>query len=672
MKGFHIILFLPVLLLIGCSDKTSEPTPVEAETVETIPPAEENYDLPHLLLFGEEEGMTVVSDEFVKDQTDKINNELLTEYSQEEIDDLGVDNYIGGLINERLHSAVAQEIVGASDEVLETLDAEESTTLKGVFQRRKSTDSQVYTNEAMDKVGHTAMVASTKTATADNIKQAVKNQVNSTFDNDEIGIPMKTSVRYKIWRILQAGQGLVQRQKITDQKYFEKAIKVKKAQSDYSKFDQMGEIKVSSDLAKKIDQQKVSDIESNLRGKGSAITLGMLPKKGLLEDIDRNNHARNNIRASLGADPKQADAIFKEIDQMKSAMLRLDADEIKAIREGTSDESALVDSYNNLKTKIDEVALEDALDSHKMEAEKRLEKAIDQENLAKNRSKLEGIDYKNTIQDTIDKLRQSLLVLTPAQMQKLRAQQSDEVEVSPLGSTPLGSTPFDLTRLDLTPDQEMVVNSNGEADGLAVAYKSFKSTYANLGDKVIDNIIMPREIAGYTPNTKNMSVATVVEEFELEAIVPTLKTGLDIKTAVGLGEGRYRIPVKTDKLKEALGVEGVEMTQFATRDRTMMTPKLLSRSIDYVNNAVDKGRQVFVHCKSGKGRSATVVVGSRVDRVIAEFNAAGVTLTKAEIVNLIGDQVDQVRQKRPMISVSPPQRTVLADALVLRQFSRQN
>jgi hypothetical protein len=167
-----------------------------------------------------------------------------------------------------------------------------------------------------------------------------------------------------------------------------------------------------------------------------------------------------------------------------------------------------------------------------------------------------------------------------------------------------------------------------------------------------------------------MSVASIVEEFELETVVPTLRQSLDITSAVGLGGGCYKIPVKPGTLKDDLGVDGVELTQFATRDRTMMTPVLLSRSIDYLKNAISSHKKTFIHCKSGKGRSATVVVGTRADMVIEQVNTSKGTLTKAEIISLVDHQIGQVQQSRPIIGVSAPQKAVLVDALLERQTIR--
>lgn len=102
----------------------------------------------------------------------------------------------------------------------------------------------------------------------------------------------------------------------------------------------------------------------------------------------------------------------------------------------------------------------------------------------------------------------------------------------------------------------------------------------------------------------------------------------------------------------------------------MMTPVLLSRSIDYLKNAILSNKKTFIHCKSGKGRSATVVVGTLADMIIEQVNTSKVTLSKAEIVSLVDHQIGQVQHSRPIVGVSAPQKAVLVDALFERQMTR--
>lgn len=238
-----------------------------------------------------------------------------------------------------------------------------------------------------------------------------------------------------------------------------------------------------------------------------------------MEDIDRNNHARQNIRDIVPNDSEySAEVLLKDIDSMKASMLNLDADRVKAIREGTDADKDLVSSYQELTERVGADPIENVLGSRKIEVEKRLSMAIDDENLAKGRTKSESIDYKHQIQEQIDNLRQSLLVLSPDQVRTLKAQ---------------GET-LDISKLDLSVDQQMIIDKNRGAQALNVTYQSYRSTY---GGDVIDSIIVSREIPDYAPNTKNMSVASIVEEFELETVVPTQRQSLDITTAIGLGEG---------------------------------------------------------------------------------------------------------------------------------------
>ena len=45
----------------------------------------------------------------------------------------------------------------------------------------------------------------------------------------------------------------------------------------------------------------------------------------------------------------------------------------------------------------------------------------------------------------------------------------------------------------------------------------------------------------------------------------------------------------------------------------MMPPSIIKPAINEVLAALGNGRNAYVHCKSGKGRSATIVVGARTE-----------------------------------------------------------
>ncbi len=51
-----------------------------------------------------------------------------------------------------------------------------------------------------------------------------------------------------------------------------------------------------------------------------------------------------------------------------------------------------------------------------------------------------------------------------------------------------------------------------------------------------------------------------------------------------------------------------------------------------------------MHCKSGKGRSASIVVGAREDMLIDEAKEAGISLSPADMDEMLKEQIAQVKE----------------------------
>lgn len=103
-----------------------------------------------------------------------------------------------------------------------------------------------------------------------------------------------------------------------------------------------------------------------------------------------------------------------------------------------------------------------------------------------------------------------------------------------------------------------------------------------LGALVIDNLIFTKLCKSIGIN----SVVSVVEPFELE-------------TTILLGS------VITPRDWKVVGIDQI---QLPCRDFQPPPFDVLDRGADYINNQIINNNTVYVHCKSGRGRSASVVI----------------------------------------------------------------
>ncbi len=63
------------------------------------------------------------------------------------------------------------------------------------------------------------------------------------------------------------------------------------------------------------------------------------------------------------------------------------------------------------------------------------------------------------------------------------------------------------------------------------------------------------------------------------------------------------------KVERALGNAGIVEARLSTVDYGGISPELLDAAVDEVNNWLDRGEVVYVHCRAGWQRSATVAAG---------------------------------------------------------------
>ncbi|MCB9229763.1 MAG: dual specificity protein phosphatase family protein [Deltaproteobacteria bacterium] len=174
--------------------------------------------------------------------------------------------------------------------------------------------------------------------------------------------------------------------------------------------------------------------------------------------------------------------------------------------------------------------------------------------------------------------------------------------------------------------------------------------------------------------SEGLDVISVIENFELGRAKRDM--GIDGNIYVTgrediefLGDGRYRIEI--DSSGESIRKMGInKWNQYATPDRTMLNRKVLEKAIGDASDAMKSGKSVYIHCKSGKGRSATVVVGARSSILIDTAKANKIQLTKNQIDQIIEEQISQVKSARSEIGISEAQKTnlkrVLYDLAIIR------
>ncbi len=161
---------------------------------------------------------------------------------------------------------------------------------------------------------------------------------------------------------------------------------------------------------------------------------------------------------------------------------------------------------------------------------------------------------------------------------------------------------------------------------------------------------------------------SVVEEFEMKKGAEAMEVGIEEQEAERYSKGRYRVKGRAFRESTGLG-RGLSIftyTRYSTPDRTMMTRALVKAAIDELKARIQARGFVLVHCKSGKGRSASVVVGARVDMLIDEAQVLGIPLRPDDIDAMLDEQIVQVKEARSEVGISPAQLLNLKSVLYRR------
>jgi atypical dual specificity phosphatase len=110
-----------------------------------------------------------------------------------------------------------------------------------------------------------------------------------------------------------------------------------------------------------------------------------------------------------------------------------------------------------------------------------------------------------------------------------------------------------------------------------------------------------------------------------EQHVPLLK-GLGITAVINTCR-EYRGPV------HAYAAAGMEQLRLPTTDFTPPTLDDIRRGVEFIQQHVRAGHKVYVHCKAGRGRSATVVLCYLLTKGLSPQAAQAYLLTKRPHVN---------------------------------------
>lgn len=190
------------------------------------------------------------------------------------------------------------------------------------------------------------------------------------------------------------------------------------------------------------------------------------------------------------------------------------------------------------------------------------------------------------------------------------------------------------------------------------------------------NSLNAKIFLGMAPNTsylKNVSdeagtsvnIMSIVEDFELTKTLE--RVGVDPKTAVKKNVHTYKNGRFSAQLHN-LPSEKLNITdwfQYSTPDRTMMTSAIVRRAIDDLVTGMRQGKTIYIHCKSGKGRSASIVVGARahIDLQNTLFKDSSKKISNNDIKEAIDKQIEEVKAKRKEVGISHAQRVNLHNVL---------
>ncbi|MCY4045108.1 MAG: hypothetical protein OXE99_08510, partial [Cellvibrionales bacterium] len=618
-----------LLTLWACSSESqrNKKQPVEQNNLvvlETFAPS--SFDQPMLLLLGDAESITVVSHTLVNQQL----KHMKTVQGQESLPEGTLEaGYIGDIINEKLSYAVLQEMGHSGDAILDAFDSDveqktypesekdpSEVNLEGL-----SPQSQKYKPFMADDA-HIHVVKTRADPAVDAISELPRVNIQSLPISDQ------KTWRYRFWRGIHRILEFFEKRYESDKAYFLRAYLAEKLNANYLQYNQMPEItlsqRLSDQLAKKHPQHSVS-FAQQFKDKGKNMTLGMLPQRGLLEDVASNNQARENFYQHMlsRGESDRTNVVLAEVDRFVNALKMMPPHRIKKIMTGDDGERIWVDVYEQIRLDIDnDTILQDMIDIKRLWGDRKFNLSIDDKLQTSRLSKELQIHIKNDDIDQLGKLRQIFRYFSDAQIEEFTTAQSARI------------------KMDLTEEQQLIIDVNGDIDELLRSYHSLKE----IDEEALNSAVIPRRVHGVSMDLSHLRVASIVEAFELDtAGIVSVKAAEIEQSKSEFSEGRYSIELSQSGLKQSLGVNGVTLVEFSSRDREMLTPHILSRAIDYVKGSMDAEKEVYIHCKSGKGRSATVATGARSDLVIEAFNQVGIKLSSKEIEAIVDEQISQIK-----------------------------
>ncbi|MBS0272691.1 MAG: dual specificity protein phosphatase family protein [Proteobacteria bacterium] len=126
------------------------------------------------------------------------------------------------------------------------------------------------------------------------------------------------------------------------------------------------------------------------------------------------------------------------------------------------------------------------------------------------------------------------------------------------------------------------------------------------------------------------AVLTMLEDFELE-------------------EGLVQ-PVSSQEWEEGLGASHCHIKAV---DFTGVPVDQIQQGVEFLEKRIQEKEKVYVHCKAGRGRSATIVIA-----YLLKEQYAG---TNIDFETAFQDVHDQVKNKRPQINLNAGQRATIRD-----------
>ncbi len=146
-----------------------------------------------------------------------------------------------------------------------------------------------------------------------------------------------------------------------------------------------------------------------------------------------------------------------------------------------------------------------------------------------------------------------------------------------------------------------------------------------------DAISQARLIGGMMPNS--------AEPDNMNAFI-TLCKEQKIKLVIDLTE-KQEHPSYEEKLKEVS--PDIEVMRASTPDHAPIKHKTLEEVANKMNDAQKQGKNVYVHCKGGMGRTGQVCAAARMPGILAKKQASGLSI---DAFNLASEALEEVRKMR--------------------------